>query len=92
VADGRTYGHLLDPRSLRPSDSALSVTVVSPDATLADALSKPAFILGPVAGIKLIESFPGTLAIIATRKAGGGVELTMSAPLRARFRPTPNVG
>jgi thiamine biosynthesis lipoprotein len=92
VADSRTYGHLLDPRSLRPSDSALSVTIVSPDATLADALSKPAFILGPVAGIRLIESFPGTLAIVATRKAGGGVELTMSAPLRARFRPAPNVG
>ena len=68
VADGKTYGHLLDPRSLRPSDSALSVTIVSPDATLADALSKPAFILGPAAGLKLVESFPGTLAIIATRK------------------------
>jgi len=88
VADGRTYGHLIDPRSLRPSDSALSVTIVSPDATLADALSKPAFILGPVAGLKLIESFPETLAIIAARTAGGGVELTMSAQLRARFRPT----
>ena len=88
VANGRTYGHLLDPRSLRPSDSALSVTILSPDATLADALSKPAFILGPVAGLKLVESFPGTLAIIATRRAGGGVDLTMSAPLRARFRST----
>lgn len=88
VANGRTYGHLLDPRSLQPSDSSLSVTVVSPDATLADALSKPAFILGPVAGLKLVESFPGAMAIIATRKAGGGVDLTMSAPLRSRFRPT----
>ena len=86
VANGKTYGHLLDPQSLRPADSALSVTIVSPDATLADALSKPAFILGPVAGLKLVESFPGTLAIIATRGAGGGVVLTMSAPLRAHFR------
>jgi len=88
VANGKTYGHLLDPRSLRPADSALSVTIVSPDATLADALSKPAFILGPVAGLKLVESFPGTLAIIATRGGDGDVDLTMSAPLRARFRST----
>jgi hypothetical protein len=39
------------------------------------------------AGLKLVESFPGAMAIIATRKAGGGVDLTMSAPLRSRFRP-----
>jgi FAD:protein FMN transferase len=86
VANGKTYGHLLDPRSLKPSDSALSVTIVSPDATLADALSKPAFILGPVAGLKFVESFPGTMAIIATRRADGGVDLVMSAPLRPKFR------
>jgi thiamine biosynthesis lipoprotein len=88
VAEGKKYGHLLDPRSLRPAEAALSVTIVSSDATLADALSKPAFILGPVAGLKLVESFPGTFAIIASRKAGGGVDITMSAPLRARFRST----
>jgi len=86
VARGKTYGHLLDPRSLRPSESSLSVTIVSPDATLADALSKPAFILGPEAGLKLVESFPGTMAIIATRKPGGGVNLVMSKPLLTRFR------
>jgi len=83
---GKRYGHLLDPRSLKPSEAALSVTVVSPDATLADALSKPAFILGPVAGLKLVESFPGAMAIIASRGANGAVELTMSEGLKGRFR------
>jgi thiamine biosynthesis lipoprotein len=86
VADGKTYGHLLDPRSLKPSTSALSVTIVSPDATLADALSKPAFILGATAGLRLVESFPGTMAIIATRSATGGIDIVMSPPLRSRFR------
>lgn len=88
VADGKTYGHLLDPRVLKPSASALSVTIVSPDATLADALSKPAFILGPTAGLRLVESFPGTMAIIASRSATGGLDITMSQPLVAHFRRT----
>ncbi|MEO8678694.1 MAG: FAD:protein FMN transferase [Vicinamibacterales bacterium] len=89
VADGKTYGHLLDPRSLQPSTSALSVTIVSPDATLADALSKPAFILGPAAGLRFVESFPGTMAIIASRSAtGGGIDIVMSQALRSRFRRT----
>ncbi len=85
---GIRYGHLLDPRSLQPSDAALSVTIVSPDATMADALSKPAFILGPQAGLRLVESFPGAMAIIAYRGASGGVAIAMSDRLRSRFRPT----
>ena len=86
-ANGVRYGHLLDPRTLRPSDRSLSVTIVSRDATLADALTKPVFLLGPVEGLALAESFPGTRALIATRAADGSVALTMSASLRAQFAP-----
>lgn len=86
---GVRYGHLLDPRTLRPSDRSLSVTVVSRDATLADALTKPVYLLGPVDGLALAESFPGTRAIIATRAADGGVALTMSAALKPQFAAAP---
>ncbi len=85
-AGGRRYGHVLDPRTLQPSDSSLSATVIAGDATLADALSKPAFILGPRAGLALVESFPGAAAIIAFRDAQGGVAVAMSERLRATFR------
>jgi FAD:protein FMN transferase len=47
VAEGRTYGHLLDPHTLQPSIASLSATIVSDDSTLADAMSKAAFILAP---------------------------------------------
>src|SRR6185295_11241318 len=67
--DGRRYGHVLDPRSARPADAALSATVIARDATLADALSKPAFILGPRAGLALVDSFPGAAAVIVFRDA-----------------------
>lgn len=83
--NGVRYGHLLDPRTLRPSDRSLSVTIVSRDATLADALTKPVYLLGPVDGLALAESFPGTRALIATRAADGTVALTMSASLKAQF-------
>lgn len=89
TANGRTYGHLLDPRTLLPSNAALSVTIVSPDATLADALSKPAYLLGPEKGLALVESFPGALAVIAHRGTDGQIKLVMSAALRSRFRPAP---
>jgi thiamine biosynthesis lipoprotein len=39
VHDGRLYGAIMDPRSLRPVEGVLQVTVVSPSATDSDAMS-----------------------------------------------------
>jgi FAD:protein FMN transferase len=89
VADGRRYGHILDPRTLQPSQAALSVTIVSPDGTLADALSKVGFVLGPKRGLQVIESFPDTGALIAYRKADGSIAIDQSASLAGRFHPEP---
>lgn len=88
---GTRYGHLLDPRTLRPSTRVHGVTVVGHDATLADALTKAVFLLGPVDGLALAESFPGTRALIATRGADGQVVLAMSASLRRDFAALPPV-
>jgi FAD:protein FMN transferase len=86
-AGSRQYGHILDPRTFQPSDGALSVTVLSPDATLADALSKVGFVLGPTRGLAVIESFPGVAAVIAFRKPDGSIGLALSSRLRAKFHP-----
>jgi thiamine biosynthesis lipoprotein len=85
--DGRSYGHILDPHTLQPSNAALSVTILSRDGTLADAMSKAAFILGPKAGLDLIDSFAGMSGLIAYRKPGGGIGIVMSAPLQRTFHP-----
>lgn len=79
IADGRKYGHLLDPRSLQPSDASLSATVASRDGTLSDALSKAAFVLGPRDGLALIESVPDTAGVIAYRQPDGQVGIVVSA-------------
>jgi thiamine biosynthesis lipoprotein len=88
VANGRKYGHILDPRTLAPSTAALSATILSRDGTLADAMSKAAFILGPTAGLALVNSFPGMSAVIAYRKSDGTVGVVTSARLHAAYHPT----
>ena len=44
--DGERYGHVIDPRTGRPTKSALLAAVVAPSATLTDALSTAALIGG----------------------------------------------
>lgn len=85
--NGRKYGHILDPHTLQPSAAALSVTILSRDGTMADAYSKAAFILGPTAGLALIDSVPGTSGLIAYRKPDGGMGIVTSKRLGNAFRP-----
>jgi FAD:protein FMN transferase len=85
---GRRYGHILDPRTLRPAESGvLSVTLYSPDATLADAVSTAALVLGVRPGLALIDSYPGMMGLLTSRLADGSVAVAMSDRLRARFHP-----
>ncbi len=88
TVNGKTYGHILDPRTLQPSESALGATIVSPDGTMADAMSKVAFILGPVEGLRLIETFPNMSGLIAYRKADGSTGVAISASLKAAWHPS----
>jgi thiamine biosynthesis lipoprotein len=83
--DGRKFGHVLDARTLHPSDASLSVTILSRDGTLADAMSKAAFVLGPSVGLALVDSFPGMSAVIAYRRTDGTVALAVSRKLSAAF-------
>lgn len=59
MQDGVRYHHILDPRTGFPSQNGLkSITIMSPNATDADALSTGVFLMGLEEGMKYIESLP----------------------------------
>lgn len=57
-AGGRSYGHILDPRTGEPADGPASVTVLAPTAAEADALSTALYVLGPDAARDLVARRP----------------------------------
>lgn len=67
--DGEIYHHIISPQTGYPSDSDLaSVTVISPDGTLADALSTAIFVQGSEKGLKTAKSFG--VEVIMIKKDG----------------------
>ena len=66
IRDGRRYHHILDPDLGEPARGCRSVTIVAGTATLADALSTGVFVLGPQAGMALIERLPDVEGVIVT--------------------------
>ncbi|HKI86860.1 MAG TPA: FAD:protein FMN transferase, partial [Thermoanaerobaculia bacterium] len=68
------YHHILDPRTGMPSRGLRSATVVSPDATLADALSTAIMVMGKEKGLALAEDLPNVEALVVD--SNGGVFMT----------------
>ena len=66
MKDGVRFHHLLDPDTGLPARGCRSVTIGRRRATLADGLSTGVFILGPEAGMALVERLPDVEAVIVT--------------------------
>ena len=79
--EGKRYSHLVDPRTGLGLTDHSNVTVIAPDGITADALASAVSVLGPEAGLKLIESTPDTAAFIV-RAPGGNVEVCESSRWR----------
>ena len=67
IKDGRRYHHILDPSTGQPG-AAAAASRSSPTATMADGLSTGVFILGPHAGLELVERLPDVEAVIVTEE------------------------
>ena len=61
--EGRTYCHIMDPRSGRPVQEMLQTSVIAPTATITDALSTTLFVLGRSAGERLLQTEPQAEAL-----------------------------
>ena len=62
--DGKSYSHIIDPRTGYPSQGILSVTIVTENAELADALATSVFVLGEEIGMNMINQLKGVDCII----------------------------
>ena len=81
IKDGRRYHHILDLSVGEPARGCRSVTLVTGRAVIADALAKGVFVLGPEAGMALIERLPDVEGVIV----GAGNEVLVSSGLRNRL-------
>ncbi|MEN6634406.1 MAG: FAD:protein FMN transferase [Clostridiaceae bacterium] len=63
TVDGKRYHHIIDPDTLMPSTYYDSVTVISSDSALADALTTGLFCMPIDEGMALIERLPDTEAL-----------------------------
>lgn len=81
LQDGRRYHHILDPDEGAPARGCRSVTIVARQAVLADALSTGVFVLGPEAGMALIEKLPDVEGVIVT----SGNDVLVSSGLTERL-------
>lgn len=57
VVDGISYNHIIDPETLMPGNRWLSVSVLTEDSGVADALSTALFLLDYEDGLALLEAF-----------------------------------
>ena len=67
----KRYSHIIDPRSGLPVERMSGVTVISPDATSADALSTACSVLGPAEGLKLVATLPGVEVMYVVMEDSG---------------------
>lgn len=63
TVNGVSYHHIINPKTLYPENKYLSVTIISDDSGIADALSTALFNMDQSLGEKIIESFENTEAM-----------------------------
>lgn len=76
VAGGRTFGHVIDPRSGEPASHALLAAVVSPSATETDALSTALLVTGAEGHDSIAELRPGLRTLLASQANDGGLQVS----------------
>jgi thiamine biosynthesis lipoprotein len=61
---GKRYSHTIDPKTGLPVQGIKSVTIISPNAEIADAMATPVMIMGVKVGLDLINQIKGLSCII----------------------------
>lgn len=64
MIDGRKYSHTINPKTGMPVTGIKSVTIISPNAEIADAMATPVTIMGVKAGLQMINQIQHIECII----------------------------
>jgi len=65
---GKKYSHTIDPKTGLPVSGIKSVTILSPNAEIADAMATPVTVMGVRVGLDLINQMQGMACIIVDDK------------------------
>lgn len=89
--DGRTYGHIMDPRTGRPAEGLISVTVVSRSAFTCDAWDTPLFVLGGYKARVKAKARHDFAAVLVEPGADGVDTVWVESDLADRFTLEPGM-
>ena len=64
IIEGKRYSHTIDPKTGLPVAGIKSVTIISPNAEIADAMATPVMIMGVKVGVDLVNQVKGLACII----------------------------
>jgi FAD:protein FMN transferase len=64
MVNGRKYSHTINPKTGLPISGIKSVTIISPNAEIADAMATPVMIMGISAGLDMINQIKGLEAVL----------------------------
>ena len=84
VAQGRTRGHVIDPRTGEPASDALLAALALPSGTETDALSTALLVVGPGGYDRVAALRPGMRTLLTSGDGAGGVHC-----LARGIEPTP---
>jgi thiamine biosynthesis lipoprotein len=64
TVNGKRYSHTIDPKTGLPVSGIKSVTIISPNAEIADAMATPVMIMGIRVGLNMVNQVKGLACII----------------------------
>jgi thiamine biosynthesis lipoprotein len=64
MIDGKKYSHTIDPKTGLPVNGIKSVSIICPNAEIADAMATPVMIMGIKAGLDMVNQVRGLSCII----------------------------
>jgi len=84
ILNGVRYHHIMNPATGAPARGVVSVTVVAPNATDADAVSTTVFVLGRQKGMEFMRRLPGVDGFIVY-ESGDSLAIDYSPGFLGRF-------